>query len=341
MSKSSSSSNQSAKEYSPPTHGILSLFPASWVPYAELTRLHKPTGILVIYLPYLFGLLFISIAVGPVDIPPSSVVYLAFILLIASFVLRSAGCTWNDVVDYKMDRETERCRLRPVARSAVSPVSGVVFFSVQICVWLAILWSVSSASVLLAIPGLWLVLIYPYAKRVTEYPQVVLGVTLAWGILVGVVVVPEGADFVIARGTAEKEPWLALGMASLFVAYIAWTIIFDTIYGFQDLQDDLKSGVKSICVRWQHHAKALLLLMALLQVSSLVALGLSLGVGNDFYLAACGGSAIGLCCMIWKVNLKRPAECAWWFQYGTVAVGSCMLWGLMASYVGKTMALRS
>lgn len=341
MSKPISSSIKSPKEYYPPTYGILSLFPDSWVPYAELTRLHKPTGILVIYMPYLFGLLFISIAIGPVDVPPSSVMNLAFILLITSFVLRSAGCTWNDVVDYKIDRETERCRLRPVARGAVSPASGVVFFSIQICVWFAILCSVSSASVLLAIPGLGLVLIYPYAKRVTDYPQVILGVTLAWGILVGGVVVPEGVDFVIARGTAEEEPWLALGMASLFVAYIAWTIIFDTIYGFQDLQDDLKSGVGSISVRWQHHAKALLLLMALLQVSSLVALGLSLGVGKDFYLAGCGGSAVGLCCMIWKINLKRPAECAWWFQYGTVAVGSCMLWGLIEDYVGRTMALGS
>ena len=341
MSKPLSSSIKSPKEYHPSISGILSLFPDSWIPYAELTRLHKPTGILLIYLPYLFGLLFISIAIGPADVPSSSVMSLAFILLITSFVLRSAGCTWNDVVDYKIDRVTERCRLRPVARGAVSPVSAVVFFSIQICIWFAILWSVSSASVLLAVPELWLVLIYPYAKRVTGYPQAILGVTLAWGVLVGGVVVPEGVDFVIARGTAEKESWLALGIASLFVAYIAWTIIFDTIYGFQDLQDDLKSGIGSISVRWQHHAKALLLLMALLQVSSLVALGLSLGVGMNFYLAGCGGSAVGLCCMVWKINLKRPAECAWWFKYGSMAVGSCMTWGLIEDYVRRTVALGS
>ena len=245
------------------------------------------------------------------------------------------------MVDYKIDQETERCRLRPVARGAVSPASGVVFFSVQICVWLAILYYLSSASVLLAIPGLGLVLIYPYGKRFTNYPQVILGVTLAWGILVGGVVVPGGAEFFIARGTSEKELWLALGIASLFVAYIAWTIIFDTVYGFQDLQDDLNSGVGSIAVRWQHHAKALLLFMALLQVSSLVVMGLSLGVGMDFYLAGCGGSAVGLCCMIWRIDLTRPAECAWWFQYGTLAVGSCMLWGLIGDYVARTMALGS
>ena len=243
------------------------------------------------------------------------------------------------MVDYKIDQETERCRLRPVARGAVSPTSGVVFFAIQICAWLAILCYLSSASVLLAIPGLGLVLIYPYGKRVTNYPQVILGVTLAWGILVGGVVVPGSADFLIARSTAEKEPWLALGIASLFVAYIAWTIIFDTIYGFQDLQDDLKSGVGSISARWQHHAKSLLLLMAVLQVSSLVVLGLSLGVGKNFYLAGCGGSAVGLCCMIWRIDLTRPAECAWWFQYGTLAVGSCMLWGLIGDYVAKTLAL--
>ncbi len=315
--------------YHQPTKGILSLLPPSWVPYAELTRIHKPVGNVVIYLPYLLGALFGAI-IQPTPTSPSTMISAASNLLAASVILRSAGCTWNDVVDYKFDQQVARCRLRPVARGAVSPRSGTVFFVVQMGLWLASLWFICPRSLYAAAPVVPLVLAYPYAKRVTDYPQLVLGITLAWGIFPGSVV--TGID--IARMWKDNAP-AAMGLWSLFVAYVTWTLVYDTIYAFQDIQDDVTSGVRSMAISWRHSAKTLLALLAAVQIFALSATGWSVDAGLGYYVGSCGGSAVALGVMIWRVDLQEPKACAWWFQYGILMVGACMTAGMVANWVAR------
>ena len=175
-----------APGYHRPTKGVLSYLPSSCVPYAELMRLDKPIGTLNIYFPYLFGSLFAACARFPL-ISPLSVLSVNLKLFPMAFLLRSAGCTWNDLIDRDLDRKVARCRLRPIARYAVSPKSGFIFYATQMLVWLAMLLQTDARTICYAFGGVLLGHLYPFAKRFTNYPQVVLGFALSWGMLVGCV----------------------------------------------------------------------------------------------------------------------------------------------------------
>lgn len=186
VSTSHNNSDHIGRGYHKPTRGILSYLPSSFVPYAELMRLNKPVGTLNIYFPYLFGSLFAACARYPF-VTPLSILSANLKLFPMAFLLRSAGCTWNDLVDRDLDRKVARCRLRPIARYAISPRSGFIFYVIQMLVWLAILLQTDAPTISYAFSGVLMGHLYPFAKRFTYYPQVVLGFTLSWGILVGCV----------------------------------------------------------------------------------------------------------------------------------------------------------
>lgn len=138
--------------YYKPTKGVLSCLPSSCVPYAELMRLNKPVGTLNIHFPYLFGSLFAACAQHPF-VTPLSVLSANLKLFAMAFLLRSAGCTWNDLIDRNLDRKVARCRLRPIARYAASPRSGFIFYAIQILVWLAMLLQTDVRTVYYALGG--------------------------------------------------------------------------------------------------------------------------------------------------------------------------------------------
>ena len=320
---------QQPSSQQPPSSAILRLLPSGWVPYAELTRLHKPVGVVVIYLPYLLGALFGAIT-NPTPMPTWIVIVTALKLLATSFILRSAGCTWNDVVDRELDRRVSRCRLRPVARGAVKPRDGAIFFIAQMCLWCAALEAGCPGSLYTAGLVVPMVVCYPYAKRVTDYPQLMLGVTLAWGVF------PGNATLGTNLSRLWKENFtIALGLWSLFTAYVIWTLIYDTIYAFQDIEDDKTSGVRSMAIAWRHKAKAALSTLAVVQIASLGSTGWSFDAGLDYYVFSCIGSAMALGVMIWYVDLQNPRACGWWFQYGILMVGGCITAGMATSWVSK------
>ena len=320
----------SKSEYKIPTKGLLALLPRSWIPYAELIRLNKPVGILNVYFPYLYGSLFAAIVSNPIP-SPLALASLNARLLAMAFLLRCAGCTWNDILDRDLDRQVARCRLRPVARGAISPRSGYVFFATQISIWAAVVlvgapddmeaWMYALVAVILA-------QIYPFAKRVTDYSQVVLGVTLSWGVLVGCVMQGVGpTDLAVEQHMA---------LACLYLTYVVWCVIHDTIYAFQDIEDDAKAGVKSMSLAYETKATLLLSLLAITQVGLQVAVGAIIGAGISYFLFACVGVATLMCWMIWSVDVKDPQQCWWWFQYGCLIVGSAIAVGLVGEYVQRS-----
>ncbi|KAL2050102.1 hypothetical protein ABVK25_009605 [Lepraria finkii] len=159
--------------YGPPTTGIVSCLPMILVPYAELVRLHKP---------YHFGTLFASVVLPP---PPSQILWINVLFSIGSLFLRGAAYTWNDTLNAPYDRLVARCRHRPVARGAVSLVAAYLFTLAQPISGVAILYQLPTLCFLPA--GLaFTMTLYPFAERVTNYPQVVLGSSLALGQLVGI-----------------------------------------------------------------------------------------------------------------------------------------------------------
>ncbi len=319
--------------YKQPTKGGLSYLPSSCVPYAELARLDRPIGTLIVYFPYLFGSLFAACIQYPFISPPSVLSANAKLFLTAS-LLRCAGCTWNDVIDRDLDRKVARCRLQPMARGAVSPRNGYVFHVAQMLIFLGFLLRTSPQ----ALPNVSAVVLfghlYPFAKRVTDYPEVVLGFALSPGVLVGCMV--QG----VRPTVLVTEQPNAVALACLCLSYLCWTVTHDIIYNFQDIRDDAKAGIKSMSLRYENHITPLLSGLAVAQVVFHLATGLAIRAGLLYYLGTCLGTATLLGCLIWKLDVRDPKQCLWWFQYGSLIIGCTITAGFMGEYGRRLLAAK-
>ncbi|WP_368186135.1 4-hydroxybenzoate octaprenyltransferase [Aestuariibius sp. HNIBRBA575] len=201
--------------------------PAWSRPYLRLSRADRPIGTWLLLLPcwmslglaalytQTFGLFDLWIVVG---------------CAIGAFLMRGAGCTWNDITDRHIDAQVARTRSRPIPSGQVSVKRALVWLAVQCLVSLAILLSFNSAAIILGFVSIIPVAIYPFAKRFTWWPQVFLGVAFNWGALIG--------------WTAHTGRLDAPAIA-LYLGGIAWTLFYDTIYAHQDTEDDALIGVKS------------------------------------------------------------------------------------------------
>lgn len=315
--------------YRPPQTGILSLVPPSWVPYGELARFDKPTGIYLFYFPHLFGTLLAAYLARPYS--PSTnhdLLIKNIILFLGTIFMRSAACAWNDNMDREYDRQIFRCRLRPVARGALTPLQAHVFTVTQTMIAASFLCLLPTTCLFVATPSIFLLWLYPFAKRFTQYPQLVLGFHIALGIYLGMSAM--GYDV-----WTDKSPTRVAATVAFYLACVAWTVVYDTIYAHQDLKDDIKAGVKSMAVRFQHSAKTVLFSTAALQVLLLVAAGILGKFSVSYFSITCAGTAIALVYMISAVDLNQPAECMWWFKNGCWLVGSTIAGGLVKEYLLK------
>lgn len=311
--------------YQPPQKGALSTLPTSWVPYAELMRIEKPGGLYGFYFPYLIGLGYAASMSQPV-ISPASLLCTGGLLLVWNVVLRGAACTINDNLDRDLDRQVARCRLRPIARGAVTPAQGHIFYAVETVVGAAIIIQLPHAADCFyhAVPILALVSLYPLAKRVTDFPQVVLSVPLAWGILMSCSALD--VDVFTASGA------VAGATSCLVASNMLWIIILDYVNACQDTTDDIKAGIRSMAVRYQN-TTAFISVLGTLQVSLMVATGILADLSSTYFVVACGGNAILLALMAKSVNRKHHDVCAWWFLNGSLLVGGATVLGLFGEYL--------
>jgi 4-hydroxybenzoate polyprenyltransferase len=168
------------------------------------------------------------------------------------------------------------------------------------------------------------VTIYPLAKRVTHYPQFVLGLTFSWGAIMGFPAL--GIDLV-------SDPSAMAAAAALYASCIAWTLNYDMIYAYMDIKDDAKVGIKSIAQAHEHNSKAALTAFSVAQIGLLATAGYFSGAGPIFYVASCGGGAMTLATMIRKVNLADVKDCWWWFVKGAGITGGTISLGLAGDYL--------
>ena len=205
--------------------GWLSSLPAAWRPYAMLARLDRPVGIWLLFLPCLIGLAFQRLSSGLFLIDLGWV----FLFFVGAVVMRGAGCTWNDITDRDFDAKVARTAARPIPSGAVTLQQAYIFLAAQLAtgflVWLLLPWD-AKITALLALP---LVAVYPYAKRVTWWPQAWLGLTFNWGVLVG----------------AATASLITGPVYLLYLGLALWTVAYDTIYALQDREDDALIGVRS------------------------------------------------------------------------------------------------
>jgi 4-hydroxybenzoate polyprenyltransferase len=313
--------------YTPPTTGLLSVLPSSWVPYAELIRLDKPVGTNYLFFPCMFSTILAAPLTNPIT-PISTVVGTCLLFYSGAIIMRGAGCTVNDLWDRNLDPHVARTRLRPIARGAITPYQAIPFLGVQLFAGLAILLQFPWQCFFYATPSLLFVAVYPLAKRVTNYPQFVLGLTFSWGAMMGYPAL--GIDLL------SNTPAL-ISAACLYGSCVAWTLVYDMIYAYQDIKDDVKAGIKSIALAQQHNAKTFLSVVAGVQVALLAGSGMAIGAGPLFYGGVCGGAAATLGYMIKKVDLSSVTDCWAWFKKGAWFTGGAISLGLTGEYMAHAM----
>jgi len=312
--------------YSDPKTGLLAQIPSSWIPYAQLMRIDRPAGLYAFYLPYLIGIMYAACIV-PVPPEPRALLVLALILLPFNVLMRGAACTWNDNVDQRFDRRVERCRHRPVARGAVSTTQANLFTLIQLALIYPVTALLPSACFPHVLVTVVLFGVYALMKRVTYYPQVILGVSFAWAIFFCVAALGmdplHGKTFV---------PTLALCLAN-----VLWTIIYDTIYAHQDVADDEKAGVKGMALRFKNNTKLLATILSVGQIGFLVLCGVRAGFSGVYFIGTVGGVTAAMTYYIYDVDLKRPESCGAWFRDQFRIVGGGFLAGLIGEYATKLM----
>jgi 4-hydroxybenzoate polyprenyltransferase len=195
-------------------------------PYLRLSRLDRPIGSWLLLLPCWWSA---ALAVGVTgDIGPLPLILALFFT--GAFLMRGAGCTWNDITDRDLDARVERTRSRPIPSGQVSVPQASAFLVVQSLIGFAVLLQFNRFAVATGIASLVIVAVYPFMKRITWWPQIVLGLAFSWGALMG---------FAVLLGRIDATALL------LYAGSIAWVIGYDTIYAHQDAEDDALIGIKS------------------------------------------------------------------------------------------------
>lgn len=236
--------------------------------YIKLTRLNQPVGILLLFLPCLFG---ISLSLKSLpDFYFLESLKIIGLFFLGSIIMRSAGCVINDLTDQKFDEEVARTRSRPLAAKNISRRAAFILLGFLLFFGLLILLQFNAATILSGFVAMILVITYPLMKRVTYYPQVFLGLTFNFGVLMTSLAL-------LGR--------ISLSATILYFACIIWTVIYDTIYAYQDIEDDLKIGVKSTAIKFQNNPKKVLTFLNFLLFLTLIFLGSKAKFESGFFLA--------------------------------------------------------
>jgi len=264
---------------------ITRLMPRAAVPYARLMRADRPIGTWLLLFPCWWGA---ALAASPL---PDWRMLLIF--AIGAFVMRGAGCTYNDIVDRDFDARVARTADRPIPSGAVSVKQALVFLVAQLLIGFLVLVTFNPFSILIGVASLVLVFTYPLMKRVTWWPQFFLGLTFNWGALMG------------WSGTTGS---LAMPALLLYAGAIAWTLGYDTIYAHQDKEDDALVGVKSSARRLGAGTKPALWVFYALAVALFGAAGWSVGLAWPFWIAL-AALALQLGWQIVAVDIDSPSDC--------------------------------
>lgn len=237
-------------------------FKKKWLAIKLITRMDKPIGSYLLLWPTYWALWIAS------DGWPN--LHLLIVFSLGVFVMRSAGCVINDIVDMKVDGKVERTKNRPLVSGLLNKDEAINLFGVLIGIALGLVLTLSWPTIYLSIVALLLAASYPFMKRFTQLPQVVLGAAFSWGMIMA---------FSEAQGEIPAIAWL------LFTANLLWTVAYDTMYAMVDRDDDLHIGVKSTAILFGKHDKRIIGLLQLLVLGLLFTIGDMLAFGWPYQLS--------------------------------------------------------
>jgi 4-hydroxybenzoate polyprenyltransferase len=264
-------------------------FAPPWTrPYLRLARLDRPIGSWLLLMPCWWSTGLAAIAAGA-NVNIRHVV----LFFIGAFAMRGAGCTWNDIVDRDLDSRVERTRSRPLPSGQVTLAGAAAFLGLQALIGLSVLLAFNRFTVAVGLASLIVVVIYPFMKRVTYWPQIALGLAFSWGALMG-----WPATF------ARLDPPALL----LYAGSIAWVIGYDTIYAHQDREDDALIGIKSTALLFRERTKPML---AVFYAAAVVLLALALWNAGAGLVSAVGLLAFAghLAWQIARLDIDDSVNC--------------------------------
>ncbi|XP_024130301.1 4-hydroxybenzoate polyprenyltransferase, mitochondrial [Oryzias melastigma] len=292
---------------------IVNSAPAFVQPYLRLMRLDKPIGTWLLYLPCTWS---IALAAEPGCLPDLGMLAL---FGTGAVLMRGAGCTINDMWDKDFDKQVARTASRPIASGDISQFQALVFLGGQLSLALGVLLCLNYYSIALGASSLCLVITYPLMKRITYWPQLVLGLTFNWGALLG---------WAAVRGSCDWSVCLPL-----YFSGVMWTLIYDTIYAHQDKEDDVKVGVKSTALRFQDQTKLWLSGFTAAMMSGLVVAGVNAEQTLPYY-AALTAVALHLTHQIYSVDINKAEDC--WKEFSSNRnLGLLLLFGIVAGNFWK------
>lgn len=282
----SEQSEQTGKVADAHNNNWVDRFAPAWSrPYLRLSRLDRPIGFWLLFWPCAFSVGIVAVAVPPNGFNLDLLVW----FLVGSIAMRGAGCTLNDIVDVDIDAQVERTRSRPIPSGQVSKRQAAIWLAFQCLIGLIVLLQLTTYAMILGLASLVLVAIYPFMKRITWWPQLFLGFAFSWGALMG---------------WANAFSALHAPAIILYVGTILWVIGYDTIYAFQDREDDALVGVKSTARLFGDHARTMIALFYVAAFGFWMWAGWSAGAGTNFYLATIPTALI----LIWQVVTLDPSS---------------------------------
>ena len=258
--------------------------------FIELTRLDKPIGYMLLFWPCVWGLTLVYDFNSEIN---TYFKYLIFFLL-GSILMRSAGCIVNDIADKKFDQKVERTKNRPIASEKISIKLALLYALVLCFCAFLILINFNLLTIVLALASMPFAFSYPLMKRFTYWPQLFLGITFNYGLVLA---------WISINNSISLTPIL------FYIGAIFWTLGYDTIYGYQDIKDDEIIGIKSTSIKFKNNPKTFLTLCYSLLLISLILIGALMNFSNIFYLFL----IIPFCHLFFYqinfLNINKPEDC--------------------------------
>ena len=257
--------------------------------FIQLTRLNKPIGFLLLFWPCVWGLTLAYYYSG------TTTLYIKYIILffLGSVLMRSAGCIFNDIIDRDLDKKVQRTSERPIASGKISISEAFIYIALLCLVALLILLQFNLLTILLGISSMAFAFAYPFMKRITYWPQLFLGLTFNWGIIMG---------WASITNSISIEPII------LYISAIFWTLGYDTIYGLQDIHDDEIIGIKSTSIKFKNNVKVFVGTCYSLCVLCILILGLLMEI-NKYLLPLSVFFILSLVYQIKIFKTDNPKSC--------------------------------
>jgi len=269
------------------------LAPAWARPYLRLARLDRPIGSWLLLIPCWWSAALAAIAAhAPINL------WHVLLFFVGAFAMRGAGCTWNDIVDRDLDARVERTRSRPIPSGQVTVKAAAAFLVAQALLGLAVLMQFNPFTRYVGLASLPIVAIYPFMKRITYWPQIVLGLAFSWGALMG---------WPAMFGRLDPPALL------LYAGAICWVIGYDTIYAHQDREDDALIGVHSTALLFREHTKPMLIVFYGL-ATALIALAGWMAGGGGLFLAGVAAFGAHLAWQIRSLRIEDAGNCLYVFK---------------------------